>query len=272
MQNAPLQQHILIAWKLGTRSRAIRGLLAFGILLLVIAFLSGAFSLRQPLVVTLDIGISGIRLLTALLTLFWMQEAFMRDIERRTITVAFGLPVARHNYVLGRFIGVMLLISAVVLCWGLALALAAQFAHWGYPNSSRPYLDWRYALVMLGILIDAWTIGAFVLAITSVAETPLLPFMVGAGFALAARSIGPVLDYLAFSASADPALKANFLGLVDALRWLLPDLSQLDWRTSVLYDAPISLSHIAAALSLATGYTLCFLTIAVIAYRKRELN
>jgi len=272
MQNASLQQHIRIAWKLGTRSHAIRGLLVFGILLLAVAFLSGAFSLRQPLVVTLDIGISGIRLLTALLTLFWMQEAFMRDIERRTITVAFGLPVARHNYVLGRFIGVMLLISAVVLCWGLALALADQFASWGYSSSSRPYLDWRYGLVMLGILLDAWTIGAFVLVVTSVAETPLLPFMVGAGFALAGRSIGPVLDYLAFSASADPALKANFLRLIDALRWLLPDLSQLDWRASVLYDTPLDISRIATGLCLAAGYTVCFLTIAVIVYRKRELN
>src|SRR5690606_37085935 len=125
-----LLQHIGIAWKLGIRSHAMRALLAFGAFLLCVAFLAGAFSLRQPLVVTLDVGISGIRLLTALLTLFWMQEAFVRDIERRSLTLAFSQPVDRLAYVLGRFIGVMLLISFAVAIWGIALAIADQFAAW----------------------------------------------------------------------------------------------------------------------------------------------
>lgn len=272
MSPSPFTQHVAIAWKLGARSNAMRGLLAFGAFLLLLAFLAGAFSMRQPLVVTLDIGISGIRLLTALLTLFWMQEACMRDIERRTVLLAFSLPTDRITYVIGRYVGVMLLITFATLCWGAALAIADQFAAWGYAQSSRPFWGPHYIALLFGIIVDAWVIGAFVLAVTSAAETPLLPFMVGAAFALSARSIGPVLDYLTYSASVDPALKANFLNLIDRLRWILPDLSQLDWRNTVLYDQAFPLTKAASGLATAAGYILLSLTIAVQAYRKREIS
>lgn len=268
-----LLQHIGIAWKLGIRSHAMRALLAFGVFLLCVAFLAGAFSLRQPLVVTLDVGISGIRLLTALLTLFWMQEAFVRDIERRSLTLAFSLPVDRLAYVLGRFIGVMLLISFAVALWGIALAIADQFATWGYASSSRPTWDlFNYSALLFGIMLDAWVIGAFVLAVTSLSETSVLPFLVGATFALCARSIGSVLDYLSYSASVDADLKANFLPLVDKLRWALPDLGQLDWRAPILYGQDFPFDRAGAGLAIAAGYLVLFMTIAVLSYQRRELS
>lgn len=264
-------QHLTIAWKLGIRSNAMRALFAFGAGLLAVAFLAGSFSPRQPLVVTLDMGISGIRLLTALLVLFWMQEAFVKDIERRTLTLAFSLPVDRAAYVLGRFAGVMLLISSAVLLWGGALALLDSFSSWGYVASSRPHLGLDYLFLLFGIVIDAWVIGSFVLLLCSLAETPMLPFLVGAGFAIAARSIGTVLEYMLFSASVDPNLE-QMVGIIKTLRWLLPDLSQLDWRVAILYTQPFPWVKAQASMLAMSGYLILFLTIAVIAYRKRELT
>ena len=268
---AAILQHLAISWRLGIRSNAMRALLAFGLFLLAVAFLAGAFSPRQPLVVTLDIGISGMRLLTALLMLFWMQEAFTRDIERRTLTLAFALPVERTAYVLGRFLGVMLLIVAAVLLWGTALAIADQFATWGYAASSKPYLDSHYLMVLVGIIVDAWLIGAFMLALTSLAETPLLPFLAGAGFALAARSIGAVLDYLLFSAKVDPDLD-SLVATIKVVRWFVPDLSQLDWRDPILYGHAFPWAKAWAGLCMSTGYILLFLTVATLVYRKREFS
>lgn len=270
MSLTPYTQHISIAWKLGVRSHAIRALVAFGVFLLGAAFLAGAFSLRQPLIVTLDVGISGIRLLTVLLTLFWMQEAFVHDIERRTLTLAFSLPLDRITYVLGRFIGIMLLISLAVTTWGAALAIADQFASWGYPGSSRPALGLRYVAMLMGIMLDAWVIGAFVLAVASVAQTPLLPFLTGAAFAVSARSIGAVLDYLSYSSSVDAATKAYFLSLIDKLRWILPDLGLLDWRAATLYGQDFPWPQAQSGMAIAFGYLIVFLSIAVFAYRRRE--
>lgn len=267
---AGLLENARITWLLGLRSRAVRGVLVLGGFLLFVAFLAGAFSLRQPVVVVVDVGISGIRLLTLLLVLFWIQEAFVRDIERRTIVFPLVMPVPRWVYVLGRFAGVAALIVMAVFIWGAALYAASFSSSWSYEASSRPVFDAGYLLVLLGVAVDALVIGAFALAVASLATTPLLPMATGAMFAVAARGIGPVVDYLEFSARADPALKEGMLPLLKAIRWLLPDLARLDFRIISLYGTSIQLDLILGGFAMALGYALIMLGVAVATYVRRE--
>ncbi|MBK7414018.1 MAG: hypothetical protein IPJ38_01755 [Dechloromonas sp.] len=105
MRNSHILLNVLLSWRLGIRSHALRALLVLGIMLMLMAFLAGAFSLRQPLVVAMDMGLSGLRFLGLMLVLFWMQEAFAKDIDRRTIAGALAYPAPRSVYVLGRFMG-----------------------------------------------------------------------------------------------------------------------------------------------------------------------
>lgn len=257
---------------LGLRSHAIRAVIALGVVLLAAAFLSGAFSLRQPLVVTLDVGISGIRVLTVLLVLFWVQDSFVRDIERKAIFLVFSFPVARDFYVIGRLLGTLGLLALAILIWGGALLLLDQMSAWGYESSSRPNIDMGYLMVLGGILLDGCVIAAFVLMIVSLSETPLLPFLVGAGFSLGARLLGPTLDYLQAGALVDPQIKEHFLPVLEKLRWLLPELARLDWRAGVLYGAWPSQEELLAAMGMGLGYFCVFIVVAVWTYRNREFN
>ncbi len=249
-----------------------RGVLVLGVLLLLMAFLAGAFSLRQPIVVTLDIGLSGIRLMTLLLALFWVQEAFSRDIERKTVVLPMIFPVPRCVYVLGRLAGVCGLLALAVAIWGASLYFATQFADWGYEQSSRPLFGAGYLLVLGGIVLDAAVIATFALAVSSVSSTPLLPLICGAMFAIAARGIGPVVDYLEFSAKADPALRNGLLPILKAVRWLIPDLSQIDFRAICLYGYWPAAAEIISALVLTLGYLFIMAGVAVAAYERREFS
>lgn len=262
----------LAGLRLGLRARALRALFALGVLLIGAAFLSGAFSLRQPVVVALDVGLSGLRLLGVLLVLFWVQEAFVKDLERRTITLALSYPSPRSAYVLGRFAGVMLLVFLAVLIWGALLFVMARYSAWGYADSSQPVFGAGYVATLAGICLDLATIGAVVLCLASVSRTPLLPFLAGGAFALAARSFGPVLDYLSLSADADPLMKSHFLPLLDWVRWLLPDLSRLDWRDWVLYGMPPSANEMLGGALIALGYFVLALALAVWVYARREID
>ncbi len=261
-----------VAWLLGVRSRAVRGVLVLGVLLLLVAFLAGAFSLRQPIVVTLDIGLSGIRLMTLLLALFWVQEAFSRDIERKTVVMPMIFPVPRWVYVLGRLAGVCGLLALAVAIWGISLYLATQFADWGYEQSSRPVFGPGYLLVLAGIMLDAAVIASFALAVSSVSTTPLLPLICGAMFAIAARAVGPVVEYLEFSAKADPTLRNSLLPILKAVRWLVPDLSRIDFRAICLYETWPAAVEIVGALALTIGYLFIMGGVAVAAYDRREFS
>lgn len=263
--------HALAAIRLGVRSHALRGLVGVGLLLISFAFLAGRFSMRQPLVVSTDIGISGLRMLGVLLAIFWMQETFIRDIERKSLTLCFSYPVARKYYVLGRFMGVLTLLLCAVLIWGGMIVILGQISTWGYENSSKPLFDYQYLIILFGVLMDLSVLASFVLALISISTSALLPFFGGVMFAVASRSIGPVSSYLSLTRDADPAMKQHFLPVLEILRWVLPDLSLLDWRSAVLYGSTISMREMAVAVSGAGGFFMLMLLIAVARFNRREI-
>jgi hypothetical protein len=67
-------------------------------------------------------------------------------------------------------------------------------------------------------------------------------------------------------------MKSAMLPVLDKLRWLLPDLSRLDWRQITLYDMWPSVSDVFQGLGVAIGYALIMLGGAVLLYRRREFS
>jgi Cu-processing system permease protein len=117
---------LVSAWRSGLRSRSIQGVLVLGVLLVGVAYLSASFSPRQPRTVALDVGLSGLRVSLILFALFWVQELVGREIERRTVLFSLTYPVARGNYVLGRYLGVIGLLALAALLLGLLLWVAVR--------------------------------------------------------------------------------------------------------------------------------------------------
>ena len=270
MNQSPVLLHAFLSWRLGIRSHVLRALLVLGVSLMLMAFFAGAFSLRQPLVVAMDMGLSGLRFLGLMLALFWMQEAFAKDIDRRTIAGALAYPAPRSSYVLGRFMGVVALICFTVMVWGEGLYLMNQFADWGYESSSINTFGIGFPIVLLGVLLDLIVIGAFFVMISSVAQTPVLPFLLGFGFAIAARSFGVMIDYLALSNTADQEMKTVLLPMLEKIRWVLPDLSRLDWRSICLYDHWPATGDMIQAVTISLSYSVLMLCVAIFAYNKRD--
>ena len=265
-------RHAQLAWLLGFRSRVFRGLATIGVFLLFFAWLSGAFSLRQPAIVAMDVGLSGLRFLGTFFVLYWVQEVFMRDVERRTVMLALAYPVSRASYLVGRWLGVVALVAMTIAVWAAGLAILAQVSDWGYAESIHPQLGLAFLTVLLGILVDMLVVSVFAVWLTSFAQTPMVPLLGGAGFAVAARFLGPSMDYLQFSISADQAMSARMLPILDAMRWVIPDLSRLDWRAAVLYDRWPSAGDMAGGTALALGYVLIFATLAARNYQRRDFS
>ncbi len=264
--------HFTVALRQCVRTNGLVGIFIVGISILASAGLLASFSMRQPLVVALDLGISGIRVLGAFLALFWVQECFARDIERKTILGMFAYPVPKAIYVLGRFSGLMAVALAALAFWGLGLSLLGLYADWGYVESSRPLVNWSMCVILFGIWLDLITASAFMLLMVSLAETRLLPLFLGLGFTLAARGFGPMIDYLQFSPDADQKLKAQVLPLLETIRWVLPDLSRLDWREIALTGSWPDVIVLLNSAALALTYIILLLVAATFAYQRREFS
>lgn len=263
-------QHLLVAWRSGLRSRSFQALFILGLLAMGGSYLAAEFSGRQPATVALDVGLSAIRIIGLLLVLFWTQELIAREVERRTVFSALAYPAPRSAYLLGRYLGLLLLTAAAVVLLGLLLLGTVHIVAGGYQQSQPIYLGWEFWLTLLYSFLDLAAVAAFALFITSLSTTPLLPFALGFAFALAGRSLGPVLEYLFNQKEVDPSLAHTFQPILDIVRWILPDLSRLDIRPLTLYGQwPGNESMLWPAV-MALGYLAILLAAAVLIFKRRE--
>lgn len=254
----------------GIRSRAFWLIAALSVIGLSAAFLAGAFSARQPLIVSLDVGYSFLRFSLLFLVLVWVQELLQKELDRRTVHWALAYPVDRANFLAGKIIGIAMLLLVATLILALPLWAIGQWASWGYAESSRPILGHAFIASIFATWIESLVVLSVTVCMVTISTTPFLAIAIGLLFSLAGRGLGTVLDFLLFSPYAEAEHKAQFLPIANWLRWLLPDLSALDWRQAVLYDHWQGLNP-TAALIMACGYTLIFTTLAMLIFRRRAL-
>lgn len=252
----------------GWRVRSSRTVLALALASVLAAWLAGTFSPRQPQTVAFDVGFSLIRILGALITLFWVQELVSKDLERKTVIWACANPISRGHYVLGRYLGIAgMALLAIGLMGGLltlSLGVVAPQVQQALPL----ILGWHMALLFAFLWFDLLVIAAFGLLMALVSTTSLLPFFVGTAFAIVARGLGPTLAY----AKAGDSNAAEWAPTLDAIQWLLPDLSRYDIRGVVLYGQwpPADLMYFVPLQALA--YVAMLLAVAILAFVRREFE
>lgn len=265
-------QFFLSAWRSGFRSRSVHVILVLGVLLVGVAFLSASFSPRQPITVALDVGLSGMRFSLVLFALFWVQELVGREIERRTVMYALSYPVSRGAYIIGRYLGILGLLALAALLLGMLLWLTTLYIGGDYEQGFRFGLGWPFWVSVFGVWVDAALVAAFALWIASLSTVPMLPVALGIAFAVAGKSLGAVIDYLARGADNDPEFVSRFNPLIETVQWVLPDLSRLDWRVWPMYELFPGWPAIGLGLLMATGYALVMLALAVMTFSRREFS
>lgn len=264
-------QFVLSGLRVGIRGRALQLVFALGVLTILVAYFSAAFSPRQPRTVALDIGFSGIRVSLVLLNLLWIQDFVVREIERRTVFFSLAYPVPRAAFLLGRFVAVLLLSALALLIFGLLLSLAVALAT-RYEQEFMPALGLPFWATLLGLWVDSALVAAFALCLASISTVSALPLTLGMAFAVAGKALGPAMAYLASGADGQTELVARFSPILAAVRWLLPDLSRLDWRDWPLYQVPLPDGAILWALLMAAGYIGLALLAGNLIFERRELH
>lgn len=255
----------------GLRSRSFQAILILGVLMVAVAYLASMFSPRQPQTVALDVGISGLRITMVLLALFWTQELFGREIDSKSVMLTLAYPVSRAAYVIGRFAGIaqLLLIAAMLLATLLWLSVLTSGG--GYAAALPVALGTPYWATIAGIYLDVLVVMAFAFCVTTTSTVLMLPLALGGMFAVSARLLGLVADLLLVRhGDGDQGLAEKFGPVIEVLRWVLPDLSRLDWRDWPLYQQYPGTEGILWSVVMALAFSGALLAIAVNAFNKRE--
>jgi Cu-processing system permease protein len=265
-------QFFLSSWRAGFRDRTFLAVFALGVALVALAYLSASFSPRQPLTVALDVGLSGFRFSLVLFAIILTQDLVGREIEKRSVVLTLSYPVHRATYLIGRYLGVLALTGVAALLLGLLLWTAVITLGVHYDQEFRVSLGVPYWATVFGVWVDVAVVAAFSLWIATLSTVPMLALVLGALFAIAGRAVGAVFDFLEKGAEGQTELVVRFGPALDTIRWVLPDLSRLDWRVWPMYGLLPDMQAIMLSLLMALAYCLAMIGFSVHAFSKREFS
>lgn len=265
-------QYFLSSWRSGFRNRTFLAVFVLGVVLVVLAYLSASFSPRQPLTVALDVGLSGLRFSLVLFAVTLTQDLVAREVEQRSVVLILSYPLHRSNYLIGRYLGILALTGVAALILGLLLWIAVLMSGLSFDQLFRVSLGLPYWATVFGVWLDVAVVTAFTLWIATLSTVIMLPLVLGALFSISGRAVGVVFDFLAKGAEGQAELVATYGPALDVIRWVLPDLSRLDWRAWPMYGLPPDGVTMVLSLLMAFTYVLAMIGFSIYAFSKREFS
>ncbi|MEZ4399993.1 MAG: ABC transporter permease subunit [Kofleriaceae bacterium] len=109
------------------RSKVLYGLVGLVFVINLLAVVVGEMSLTQQARVARDFGLAGISIAGALTAIYLGVALLYGEIQRRTIYAIISKPIGRWEFVVGKYLGMALVLTLAVVLFALAMVLLLRF-------------------------------------------------------------------------------------------------------------------------------------------------
>ncbi|HEX7320145.1 MAG TPA: ABC transporter permease subunit [bacterium] len=243
--------------KEGLRQKVLLILVVFSVILLIASFFMTPFALGESVKLIRDFGL-GISSLLGVLTVIIIGSALIyKDIERRTIYTVVARPVRRLEIIIGKFLGLVILI--ILLQLGMAIIQQIII----FINEGRPALSLLANIPFE--LLEIMVLSGILLLFSSF-STPAL------------SSIGAVIVFVIGHAAPDIKLFAEqtatgFIKYLSLLfYYLLPNLENFNYRLEFVHNLPLHADQILFSICYGLIYTVFLLYVTTIVFERREFK
>jgi ABC-type transport system involved in multi-copper enzyme maturation permease subunit len=107
------------------RDRVLYNLILFALIMILSSLALGQLTLGNNDKVILDLGLSSISIFGMLISIFIGIGLVYKELEKRTVYALLAKPIHRHEFILGKYLGLLftLFVNLVIMTVGLELAL-----------------------------------------------------------------------------------------------------------------------------------------------------
>ncbi len=260
----------LITFKEGIRNRAIYGISIIALLLLSANLIISGMVMREIGKVAVDMALSAVSFAGLLVVLFVGINLMAKDLDRRTIYMVLSRPISRSQYVVGKFLGmVLLLLVTMAVLGGFAIA-SVLLVQAGYPDYALG-ISWPsigLALFFSTLSLILLTALSFVFA--SLTSTSFITLVLTLVTYIIGQSISDVKALVDAPESVGIHVSPAATKLVHAAYYLFPNLSLFDIKTQAAHALAVPLSYVFSTLAYGVVYTCLAITVAALIFRRRE--
>lgn len=243
------------------RNKILYSLLFFAVIIILSALAVGQLTLHEEVRMTRDIGLFGVDVFGVVIAIFVGVNLLYKELDLKTVYTILPKPLHRWEFVLGKWLGMLLTLAVQVGVMGLCLAaaLAAQGAAFDVPLGKALWLLYLNVMVVTSIAV-------FFSAFSS-------PFLSGF-FALGCFIVGrSVPDIQALGARAGGAAGAVLNGAVKVLPNLhlfYPSGGIVGAEHVSVHGTFVGASYLLWTTAYGVGYSVVVLVLAMLIFRRRD--
>lgn len=238
------------------RDKLLYNLLVFALLLIGSSLLLMRLTLGEFHRLLLDVGLGSINIFGVLIAIFVGIGLVNKEIEKKTIYTIVSKPVARYQFLLGKYLGlaITLLVNTLIMVAGLLLVLWAQ---------DVPVTGMLFKAVGL-IFIEFMVITAVALLCSTFTSATL-----SAIFTLATYVIGHLTaDLKTFGAKMDEGVRM----VLNGLYYVLPNLERFNLKGHVVHHLEVPTSDLLLIVLYGLTYVTFLLLSASIIFQRRDFR
>lgn len=240
------------------RDRVLYNLVLFVLLITAAAMVLGELTAGQQVRTIANLGLSAMLLFGAFIAVFVGVSLVSKEIEKRTVYAIFAKPLGRGEFIVGKYLGLVLtlLVNVGVMGLGVSLALAAV------GGASLSVSVWgAIALIFLQLVILT-SVAVLFSSFSSPALSALLTFII-----FISGHFSQVLNELSQSmGSAAAKILFSFLYQV------LPNLSNFGFITEAAHGMRPPAGMLLAAVAYAATYSAVMLVVAIFIFKRRNFK
>jgi ABC-type transport system involved in multi-copper enzyme maturation permease subunit len=250
----------LHTFKESVRDKVLYNLIVFALLLIGAAILFGSISVGVERIILVNLGLSSIALFGLLMAIFIGIGLVWKEIERRTIFVMLSKPVRRSEFIIGKFLGLLL-----TLIVNTAIMTAGFYAALFYEQRSLGREDLLALHAVYFILLQLALVVAVALLFSCI-STPIL----SAVFTFCLFVIGNFLsDIRWFGQETGSAAVEKVTALI---YYLLPNFGDFNVITRVAHGLPVPSYLLIGNTLYAVLYITILLSAAILIFEEREFR
>jgi ABC-type transport system involved in multi-copper enzyme maturation permease subunit len=258
-----------ITYKEGVRNRIL-----FGILL--VAFLLSAFNLvfsqmfaHDLSKVSVDLGLSTVSIAGLAVIFFMGINLLARDFEKRTIYMVISRPIARWQYVLGKYMGLALMVGTSVAILGFFGAAGVKTSMLMAPDYIPTNFSWKlFGLSLVFSYLSLLVITALAQFFTCLTSSSYIALLVTA----CSYFIGQNVELVRKTFLGANEMNLLYGYLIESITWVFPNLQAFDLKTAAGYGLPIEPISLLWTTLYGVSYIGVILTLTVCIFQRRELS
>lgn len=259
----------LITFKEGIKNRVIFGIFIIALLLFAATTVVITLFMRDIVKVAVDLSLSTVSFAGLLTLLFIGVNLFGKDLDKRTIYMVISRPISRSEYLVGKFIGIVLLALAVVVFLGLLSSVPVILSKRFYYYPEARFDWWIYSIAVVYIFIKLAIVSAVITLFASFTSNSFIALILSLVTYIIGQSTEGVKLLLASKVEkidVNPVL-SHMAGIA---YYIFPNISAFDLKTQAAHGLSIGPSYIIWTALYAVFYIVIALSIGALAFRRRE--